>query len=299
MKPSVVKINNFFPYLLLFVQPFFMATNIIVARGGVEFVPPISLAFWRWLTVFIILFFFYQNEILSKKKYFKKEFLKLFFLGATGCGICGAFPFIAGLSTSMANMGLIYTSSPVFIILLSILFFKEKIRINRIIGLVTSLTGVLIIICKGNLVSLINFKFTSGDLWMTGAAIGWALYSIYLLNWKSKFSIMERFTLIAMFGSISLAPFNFLEEIYFAKTNFDFNFYFWVLFAAISPGIIAFTLYTKVQKYLGASLTGFTLYLFAVYGSVFGIILFDENLMKFHYIGGALVFMGVYLAKKN
>ena len=299
MKPSVVKINNFFPYLLLFVQPFFMATNIIVARGGVEFVPPISLAFWRWLTVFIILFFFYQNEILSKKKYFKKEFLKLFFLGATGCGICGAFPFIAGLSTSMANMGLIYTSSPVFIILLSILFFKEKIRINRIIGLVTSLTGVLIIICKGNLVSLINFKFTSGDLWMTGAAIGWALYSIYLLNWKSKFSIMERFTLIAMFGSISLAPFYFLEEIYFAKTSFDLNFYFWVLFAAISPGIIAFTLYTKVQKYLGASLTGFTLYLFAVYGSVFGIILFDENLMKFHYIGGALVFMGVYLAKKN
>ena len=71
------------------------------------------------------------------------------------------------------------------------------------------------------------------------------------------------------------------------------------MFAAISPGIIAFTLYTKVQKYLGASLTGFTLYLFAVYGSVFGIILFDENLMKFHYIGGALVFMGVYLAKKN
>ena len=48
--------------------------------------------------------------------------------------------------------------------------------------------------------------------------------------------------------------------------------------------------YTRVQKYLGASLTGFTLYLFAVYGSIFGIILFDEYLMKFHYIGGALVF---------
>ena len=60
MKPLVTKKNNIYPLLLLFVQPIFMASNIIVARGGVEYVPPISLAFWRWLTVFIILmpFFF-------------------------------------------------------------------------------------------------------------------------------------------------------------------------------------------------------------------------------------------------
>ena len=32
---------------------------------------------------------------------------------------------------------------------------------------------------------------------MVGAAIGWAIYSIYLLNWKSNFSLMARFTLIA------------------------------------------------------------------------------------------------------
>jgi hypothetical protein len=32
-----------------------MASNLVVARGGVEFVPPISLAFWRWTAVFIIL----------------------------------------------------------------------------------------------------------------------------------------------------------------------------------------------------------------------------------------------------
>ena len=59
-----------------------MATNIIVARGGVEYVPPISLAFWRWLTVFIILFPFFFNEILKKKNQLNKEFWKLFFLGS-------------------------------------------------------------------------------------------------------------------------------------------------------------------------------------------------------------------------
>ena len=32
-----------------------MATNLVVARGGIEFVPPISLSFWRWLLAFFIL----------------------------------------------------------------------------------------------------------------------------------------------------------------------------------------------------------------------------------------------------
>ena len=298
MKPSVTRKNSIYPYLLLFIQPIFMASNIIVARGGVEYVPPVSLAFWRWLTVFIILIPFFFEEIVKKKAQFKKESFKLFFLGVTGCGICGAFPFIAGMSTTMANMGIIYTSSPIFIIVLSVLFFRDKINLYRIAGLILCLLGVLIIICKGDLNYLINFKFTSGDLWMLGAAIGWAIYSIFLINWKSNFSLMARFTLIAFFGAISLFPFYLIEESYFYKTVFNDNFIFWILFAAISPGIIAFTLYTKVQKYVGASLAGFTLYIFSIYSAIYGIILFDEFLFSFHYYGAALVFIGVYLAKK-
>ena len=298
MKPSVTKINNFYPYLLLFIQPIFMASNIIVARGGVEYVPPISLAFWRWLTVFFILIPFFFDEISKKKKQFKSESFKLFILGLTGCGICGAFPFIAGMSTTMANMGIIYTSSPIFIILLSVLFFRDKINLSRILGLIICLLGVLTIICKGDLTYLINFKFTSGDLWMLGAAIGWAVYSIFLINWKSSFSLMARFTLIAFFGAISLFPFYLIEESFFFNTSFNTNFIFWVLFAAISPGIIAFTLYTKVQKYVGASLAGFTLYIFSIYSAIYGIILFDEMLLSFHYYGAAFVFIGVYLARK-
>jgi drug/metabolite transporter (DMT)-like permease len=275
-----------------------MATNIIVARGGVEYVPPISLAFWRWLTVFVILFPFFYNEILKNKKYIDKEFWKLFFLGSMGCGVCGAFPFIAGMTTTMANMGIIYTSSPIFIIILSVMFFKDTINFSRILGLFLCLIGVLAIISKGRLDLLLNFKFTSGDLWMIGAAIGWAVYSIYLLNWKSNFSLMARFTLIAFFGTLSLFPFYILEEIFYFNTVFNNNFFFWVIFAAVSPGIIAFTLYTRVQKYVGASLAGFTLYIFSIYSAIYGIILFDEALLKFHYFGAAFVFAGVYLARK-
>ena len=275
-----------------------MATNLIIARGGVEYVPPISLAFWRWFIVFLILIPFFFEEIFKKKNNLKKEIWKLFFLGLMGCGVCGAFPFIAGMSTTLANMGIIYTSSPIFIIILSLIFFKEKINSSRIIGLLLCIVGVITIISKGKIDLLINFKFTSGDLWMVGSALGWAIYSIYLLNWKSNFTLMARFTLIAFFGALSLMPFYVIEEVYFFDTIFNSNFLFWTLFAAISLGIIAFTLYTKVQKYVGASLAGFVLYLYSVYSAIYGIIFFNEVLLSFHFFGAGLVFTGVYLARK-
>jgi len=275
-----------------------MASNLIVARGGVEYVPPISLAFWRWTLVFIILSIFNFYFLKDKLRAIKKEFFKLFFLGAMGCGVCGAFPFLAGKTTTIVNMGIIYTSSPIFIILISSLFFREKINFLKIIGLISCLVGVFIIIIKGDISFLINLKFTMGDLWMLGAAIGWALYSIYLFYWKSDLAVFPRFTLIAFFGAVSLLPFYILEENFFLKTNFDNNFLFWVSFAAISPGIIAFSLYTLTQKYLGASLAGFTLYIFSIYSAIYGILLFEESLLTFHYYGAALVFIGVYLARK-
>ena len=276
-----------------------MASNLVVARGGVEFVPPISLAFWRWTAVFIILLPF---TIMSLKKNYKiivKEYKKLFFLGSMGCGVCGAFPFLAGETTTVTNMGIIYTSSPIFIILISSLFFGEKINILKIIGLISCLTGVFAIIIKGDLDLLIDLKFTIGDLWMLAASIGWALYSIYLFYWKTKLQIFQRFALVAFFGAASLFPFYIIEEFIFQRTSFNLDFFFWVIFAAISPGIIAFILYSKAQEKLGASLTGFTLYVFTVYAAIYGFLLFDEKLEFFHYIGTILVFFGVYLAKKN
>ena len=276
-----------------------MASNLIVARAGVEYVPPISLAFWRWTVVVLLLLPFTYSLLIKNSKIIKKEFKKLFFLGAMGCGVCGAFPFLAGETTTVTNMGIIYTSSPIFIIMISAIFFNEKINFVKIIGLVSCLIGVFAIIIKGDLNLLLNLNFTIGDLWMLAAAIGWALYSIYLVYWKSKLPIFQRFTLVAFFGAVSLLPFYIVEEIVVQRTLFNSNFFLWVLFAAISPGIIAFTLYTQAQKSLGASLTGFTLYIFTIYAAIYGFIFFDEKLESFHYLGTVLVFIGVYLAKKN
>ena len=73
-----------------------------------------------------------------------------------GCGVCGAFPFLAGANNYCTNMGIIYTSSPIFIILISSMFFKEKINFQELLDLFLCLIGVLAIIIKGRFILLIK-----------------------------------------------------------------------------------------------------------------------------------------------
>ena len=286
------------PILLLFIQPIFMASNLIVARGAAEFVPPLSLAFWRWLFCFFILLPFTFNYLNKNITLYKQELSKIFTLGFLACGICGAFPFIAGKTTTIVNMGIIYSSSPIFIILISYFFFKEKMSLRRFMGVLISSLGVLLIIIKADINLLINLKFTSGDLWMLGASIGWALYTIYLFHWKSILPLLERFTLISMFGAICLFPFFLIENLFFFETKFDKFFFGWVLFAALSPSIIAFLIFNYVNKKLGASVTGSVLYLYTVYGALYGFLFFNEKLEFYHLIGSLMVFFGIYLIKR-
>ena len=48
-----------------------------------------------------------------------------------------------------------------------------------------------------------------------------------------------------------------------------------------------------------ASITVFTLYIFTVYSAIYGLLFFNEQLEYYHYLGTALVFVGVYLVKKK
>ena len=148
--------------------------------------------------------------------------------------------------------------------------------------------------------ALVSSGFASAAFFLRASCSRLNLWRCFssLANWAGVLGFFSFLGLPAFFGAISLFPFYLIEESFFFDTTFNINFLFWVLFAAISPGIIAFTLYTKVQKYVGASLAGFTLYIFSIYSAVYGIILFDEPLLYFHYYGAILVFVGVYLARK-
>ena len=276
-----------------------MTSNIAIAKGAFGNIPPVSLAFWRWFFVFLFILPFVFAELKKNKKYIISELPRLAFLGLTGFSVCGAFPYISGLTTTVTNMSIIYALAPIIIVLLSAIFFSEKLKIVQLAGIFISFMGVAYVVFKGELANVINLIFTYGDLWMVVSATSWALFSIYLINWKSQFSIFARFALMSCMGAIILFPFFLIEEVYFLQTTLNQNFIIFVMLASIFPGVLAFTMYTKLQQLIGASLAGLTVYLMPIYGSIYGMILFNETLKSFHFYGAALVLFGIFLANKK
>ena len=133
-----------------------MASNLAIARGAASFIPPSSLGFWRWTLVFFLIVPFFYKPIIKNFRHIRTEFFKLFFLGFTGCCLCSIFPYVAGQTTTVLNMSLIYTSSSIFIVILSTFFYKEKINFLQGIGFLLAFIGVLVVISNGKFSTFLN-----------------------------------------------------------------------------------------------------------------------------------------------
>ena len=72
----------------------------------------------------------------------------------------------------------------------------------------------------------------------------------------------------------------------------------YIFFAACSGTILHIAI-NHAYKLVDVSMTQPFSFLGLVFASLYGYFIFDEKLESFHYVGTALVFLGVYLAKKN
>ena len=95
-------------------------------------------------------------------------------------------------------MSIIYALAPIIIVLLSSVYFKERLKLIQHFGIWISFGGVAFVIFKADIENLLSLVFTYGDLWMLISATSWAVFSINLIHRKSQFSILARFTLWAL-----------------------------------------------------------------------------------------------------
>jgi hypothetical protein len=89
-----------------------------------------------------------------------------------------------GLQTTTATNAVIMLSiTPVLIVALSFLLLRQTVSGWQALGIVLSLSGVLVIVGRGDLGSLLEWRVNSGDLWILAAVFSWALYSV-CLRWR-------------------------------------------------------------------------------------------------------------------
>ena len=181
--------------------------NFIIARGVIHQIPPFSLAFYRWLTASIIIFPLAIHKFQVEKSIVFANWKYFFWVSLTGITLFNTLIYIAGHYSSAINLALIgTTSSPVFAVLLAAIFLQEKIRPLRLLGMVICIGGIVILLSGGSLERLINFHFSTGDLWVLAAAMSFAIYNT-LVRKPLHVSAVNFLFIVFSFGTLLLLPF--------------------------------------------------------------------------------------------
>ena len=89
---------------MLICASLFWAGNFIVGKYAfLTEIPPLSLVFYRWSLVWIILLPFTYKEIIKYKDTIFNNLYLLFFLGLTSVGLFNSFTYLALIHTQVIN----------------------------------------------------------------------------------------------------------------------------------------------------------------------------------------------------
>ena len=278
-------------------MPLLFSSNIIFGRAAVEDVEPFTLAFLRWFLTDIILMPFVYPILKRHRDQLLKMTPQLALMGFLGMWICGAMVNLALKYTTATNGTLIYSASPVLIILIEWMYRGRKVGPREAAGVSLALAGVVVIVAKASLERLISLQFNLGDVLFIGSAISWSIYSVGLRSERfMPLQTFPLFALIASAGAVLLAPFAIIEAT--LLWTFPDTLSAWTNIAGIVvlASLLAFSSYQYGVKTIGPSLTGIFMYLMPVYGVGMAIVFLGETLANFHIWGILLVLSGVVLA---
>jgi drug/metabolite transporter (DMT)-like permease len=257
---------------------------------------PISLAFFRWSIATITMLPFAIQNFKKEKQLFKANFSYFFWMALVGVALYNTMIYQAGHSTTAINMALFGSIiHPIVATLLAAWIVQEKLNWKSITGIVLGIIGILVLLSKGELNTLLHFKITTGDLWMIGAGLCFGSYNVFVR--KKPIGISNNSFLLVLFaiGTILLCPFAIYEMNYIQPVHFNKQLLFIVLYLGIGNSTIAYLLWNKAIHTLGSAKTALFGTLIPFLSSIEALFILNEQFNIFQIISGGIIICGIVI----
>ncbi|MDD9300961.1 MAG: DMT family transporter [Desulfobacter sp.] len=272
--------------------------NFIVARGLSTLMPPVSLAFYRWLTAVIVFTPFALKGMIKERKTVARHWRYFGITSFLGITCFNTFIYIAGSTTSAVNLSLISISFPIFVLFLDRILFKARLTPAKLFGIVLVLAGVICLITKADVNTLVDISFAKGDLWMVLAAGIFAVYSILLKKKPLNISLFTLQYTCFVLGLIFLVPFFIWEQRLVTHPLLTRATIPAILYVGIFASLAAFLFWHRAIVIMGPAKSGMVYYTLPLFSMVLGSVFLGESLGLVHLASLVLILSGILLTNQ-
>ena len=283
-------------YLCAMAAVIFWSYNFIIARELNDTVAPVSLAFGRWLVAVLVLFPFAIKSLLSEWILVKENLAYLSITAFTGVTLFNTLLYLGGQTTGALNLALISITSPIFIVTFARIFYGELLTFYKVAGVFLVATGVIALITRGQLSSLLSLTFSIGDIWMLMGAIIFAIYSILILKKPPQLGILAFQLSTFILGLIFLLPFLAWEYAVVGPSAYGANAIYSILYLGVFASLFSFVLWNQSIMLIGVSKTGMVYYTLPIFSGVMAWYFLGEDIGLLHLGSGVLIVSGIFMA---
>ena len=267
----------------------------VVSKVVLEIIPPFSLVTLRLilgvLTLALLLW------IKGFPKISRKEILQVLGVGFVGYGVSLSLQFLGTKLSTAANGSLVTSATPAFVLLFAWMLLKEQITTHRLIALILATFGVIAVIDPRT--AQLDPELFLGNLFLIGAAITWALYSVLVRKATQSIDVLL-FSLIAFIGGLPVTvPAGAWEWSTVGVGEITLGVVGGVLFLGIISTALAMVLWNTAFAYLDASLASLTFFAQPVVGTLLGWLFLDEKITPLFLLGGVLIGIGLIISSRE
>ena len=278
----------------LLLTAFFFGTNFTAVKLVVQSVPPILFAATRFTLAGLLLL---PLALLSgpEGRLSRRDLLPMLGLGLVGVTLTqSVFTVGVGLTTA-ANTALVYSTAPVWGMVLGFALGWERPRASGVLGIGLCLGGVGAIV-YGSL----DFAGTSllGDALILVAAAFWGSYTVLTLSVLRRYSALAVATYAMTLGGLAAFPLAALDQSSLDLAPLDGLTWAAAAYSALCSSAFGFAAWGWGVSHVGANRVLIYQYLVTLTGVSTGILLLGEDFGVGQLVGAAVILAGVYLARR-
>lgn len=272
-------------------------TTWFVSKLAIKEIPPLQLCAIRQTSaglLFILWFYIFKKVEWPKPKEMLFHVLLgfLFFTCSNGLSTF-AIQFIPSFLGA-----LIGCLMPFILIVMGLLFYREKVKPLTLLGLLIGFIGITIIILSFSHEMKTGEHFLLGILTTLFTVFTWTGGSLLATRNKMSFKPQHGIGWQMFFGGLMLFVFSACTEKPVALTSVSAYGYLWFAYLTLAGSIICFQCYLYALKHLPLGLVSIYVYINPIVALMMGVFLAREKITWQIVIGACITFLGIYLVKR-